>query len=205
MHPFAVMYFIAELHCVPFQVIPSPYPRISYFLAIWLFRTKKNAEYEHFCSLFIAIFDGIPPEGGWCGFWSRFWVISKIRRDKTPWSLLTYMITAIPGWMALSVFWIKMHFRCLPINWCRKIPRYCDAAFLVAVEDARTIPELDLALVKPFWRLLRLVVSRPQTVLMLQVWTSFPAEHSDGCGRFLIYNKNMSDRPAGPYVDSREW
>jgi uncharacterized membrane-anchored protein len=87
---------------------------------------------------------------------------------------------------------------CLPINWLSKIPGIVIAAFHVAVEDARTIPELDLALVKSHFEGMRLVGSRPQNG-DAQVWTSFQL-HSDGCGRFLIYNKNMSDSQLGRMV-----
>jgi len=49
---------------------------------------------------------------------------------------------------------------------CRKF-LYCIAAFHVAVEDARTIPELDLAAGKSHLSM-RLVGSRPQKVGMLK-------------------------------------
>ena len=87
---------------------------------------------------------------------------------------------------------------CLPAEWLAKVPSIVIAAFHVAVEDARSSPEPDLALVKTHFEGMRLVGSRPQNG-DAQVWTSFQL-HSDGCGRFLIYNKNMSDSQLGRMV-----
>jgi uncharacterized membrane-anchored protein len=191
MHPLRDVLY-AELHSRPFQVIPSP-TRISY-LAIMVGSEQKNAEYEHFCSLY-SYFDGIPPEGDDACSEVDFGNF-KIRRDKHL-EFTSYMITHTPVDGSIG-FFDQNALDCLPINWLSKIPSIVIAAFHVAVEDARTIPELDLALVKSHFEGMRLVGSRPQNG-DAQVWTSFQL-HSDGCGRFLIYNKNMSDSQLGRMV-----
>ena len=191
MHPLRDVLY-AELHSRPFQVIPSP-TRISY-LAIMVGSEQKNAEYEHFRSLY-SYFDGIPPEGDGACFEVDFGNF-KIRRDKHL-EFTSYMITHTPVDGSIG-FFDQNALDCLPINWLSKIPGIVIAAFHVAVEDARTIPELDLALVKSHFEGMRLVGSRPQNG-DAQVWTSFQL-HSDGCGRFLIYNKNMSDSQLGRMV-----
>ncbi len=102
MHPLRDVLY-AELHSRPFQVIPSP-TRISY-LAIMVGSEQKNAEYEHFCSLY-SYFDGIPPEGDGACFEVDFGNF-KIRRDKHL-EFTSYMITHTPVDGSIG-FLIKMH------------------------------------------------------------------------------------------------
>ncbi|QRV25693.1 DUF3422 domain-containing protein [Marinomonas foliarum] len=182
----------AELHSRPFQVLPSP-ARISY-LAVILRPEQKKAEFEHFCSLY-QYFSGTPPkEDGACI--EVDFGHCKIRRDKHL-EFTSYIITHGQVDSRLG-FFDQNALSCLPVDWLSTIPGAVIAAFHIAIEDARTIPEPDLALVKSHFEGMRLVGSRPQNG-DAQVWTSFQL-HSDGCGRFLIYNKNMSDSQLGRMV-----
>ncbi|TYL48337.1 DUF3422 family protein [Marinomonas sp. IMCC 4694] len=182
----------AELHSRPFQVLPSP-ARISY-LAVMVNPDQKHREFEHFRTLY-EHFKGTPPEHDSVCFEVQFGDF-KIRRDKHL-EFTSYMITCEQVDATLG-FFDQNALSCLPMDWLAHLPGKVIAAFHVAVEDARTIPEPDLALVKSHFEGMRLVGSRPQNG-DAQVWTSFQL-HSDGCGRFLIYNKSMSDSQLGRMV-----
>lgn len=191
MHPLRDALY-AELHSRPFQVLPSP-ARVSY-LAIMVGPEQKKAEFEHFCTLY-PYFNGTPPEEDGVCFEVDFGHF-KIRRDKHL-EFNSYMVIHTQIDSSLGVF-DQNALACLPAEWLAKVPSIVIAAFHVAVEDARSSPEPDLALVKTHFEGMRLVGSRPQNG-DAQVWTSFQL-HSDGCGRFLIYNKNMSDSQLGRMV-----
>ena len=76
-----------------------------------------------------------------------------------------------------------------------QIPGTVISAFHVAVEDARKTHELNLPLLSAFSKVcvLSVVVRNDGDA---RVWTTFQM-HSDGFGRFLIYNKQMSDSQLG--------
>lgn len=191
MHPLRDVLY-AELHSRPFQVLPSP-ARISY-LAVIVRPDQKQAEFEHFCSLYNH-FNGAPPEKDSVCFEVDFGPFT-VRRDKHL-EFISYMIICTNVDSGFGIF-DQNALANLPIEWLSSMPGTTIAAFHVAVEDARTIPEPDLALVKSHFEGMRLVGSRPHNG-DAQVWTSFQL-HSDGCGRFLIYNKRMSDSQLGRMV-----
>ncbi|WP_421850598.1 DUF3422 family protein [Marinomonas sp.] len=182
----------AELHSRPFQVLPSP-ARISY-LAVIIGADQKQAEFEHFCSLYNH-FNGTPPENDSVCFEVDFGPF-KVRRDKHL-EFISYMIIHSEVDTELG-FFDQNALAYLPLEWLSSMPGNTITAFHVSVEDARTIPEPDLVLVKSHFEGMRLVGSRPQNG-DAQVWTTFQL-HSDGCGRFLIYNKRMSDSQLGRMV-----
>ncbi|UTV98176.1 DUF3422 domain-containing protein [Marinomonas rhizomae] len=191
MHPLRDVLY-AELHSRPFQVLPSP-ARISY-LAVIVRPDQKQAEFEHFCSLYNH-FNGAPPEKDSVCFEVDFGPFT-VRRDKHL-EFISYMIICTNADSVFGIF-DQNALANLPIEWLSSMPGITIAAFHVAVEDARTIPEPDLALVKSHFEGMRLVGSRPHNG-DAQVWTTFQL-HSDGCGRFLIYNKRMSDSQLGRMV-----
>ncbi|QUX91378.1 DUF3422 domain-containing protein [Marinomonas sp. A3A] len=191
MHPLRDALY-AELHSRPFQVLPSP-ARISY-LAVIVGADQKQAEFEHFCLLYNH-FNGTPPENDSVCFEVDFGHF-KVRRDKHL-EFISYMIIHTQVDTELG-FFDQNALAYLPLEWLSSMPGITIAAFHVSVEDARTIPEPDLALVKSHFEGMRLVGSRPQNG-DAQVWTTFQL-HSDGCGRFLIYNKRMSDSQLGRMV-----
>ncbi|AEF55183.1 DUF3422 family protein [Marinomonas posidonica] len=181
-----------ELHSRPFQVISSP-ARISY-LAIMLDSQQKLTEFEHF-RLLHQIFDLTPPQYDSACIEVDFGPF-KIRRDKHL-EFTSYMISAHQVTEDFGVF-DQDALSGLPDAWLSELPGEVMAAFHLAVEDARTQAEPDLAEVKSHFEGMRLVGSRPQNG-DVQVWTSFKL-HSDGCGRFLVYNKKMSDSQLGRLV-----
>ncbi|RBO83850.1 DUF3422 family protein [Marinomonas aquiplantarum] len=181
-----------ELHSRPFQVISSP-ARISY-LAIMLDGEQKQTEFEHF-RLLHQVFDLSPPQHDSACIEVDFGPF-KIRRDKHL-EFTSYMISAHQITEEFGVF-DQAALSSLPSAWLSKLPGKVMVAFHVAVEDAITKAEPDLAVVKSHFEGMRMVGSRPQNG-DVQVWTSFKL-HSDGCGRFLIYNKRMSDSQLGRLV-----
>ncbi|WP_111636597.1 DUF3422 family protein [Marinomonas shanghaiensis] len=191
MHPLRDALY-AELHSRPFQVLPSP-ARISY-LAVIVRPDQKQDEFEHFCSLYDH-FNGTPPEQDSACFEVDFGPF-KVRRDKHL-EFISYMVIRTEVDAQLG-FFDQNALAYLPLEWLSSMPGTTIAAFHVSVEDARTIPEPDLTLVKSHFEGMRLVGSRPQNG-DAQVWTTFQL-HSDGCGRFLIYNKGMSDSQLGRMV-----
>ncbi|WP_394180020.1 DUF3422 family protein [Marinomonas posidonica] len=181
-----------ELHSRPFQVISSP-ARISY-LAIMLDSQQKQTEFEHFCLLH-QTFDLTPPQHDSACIEVDFGPF-KIRRDKHL-EFTSYMISTHQITEAFGVF-DQDALSSLPSAWLSELPGKVMVAFHVAVEDAITKAEPDLVEVKRHFEGMRMVGSRPQNG-DVQVWTSFKL-HSDGCGRFLIYNKKMSDSQLGRLV-----
>jgi len=186
----------AELHSRPFQVLPSP-ARISY-LVVMVGPEQKQQEFDYFCSLY-KYFNGEPPKEDSACYEADFDSI-KVRRDKHL-EFTTYMIihTEMGTDLASNCNPFEPNaLSLLPLEWVSGIVGTVIAAFHVAIEDARTTLEPELATVKSHFECMRVVGSRPQNG-DAQVWTSFQL-HSDGCGRFLIYNKNMSDSQLGRMV-----
>lgn len=190
-HPMREVLY-AELHSRPFQVLPSP-ARISY-LAVMVGPDHKQKEFDHFCDLYEQ-FQQLPPsEDGVC-YEVDFGAL-RVRREKHL-EFTSYMFINVETNALISPF-DDNALSSLPPDWLATLPGTVIAAFHVAVEDARTQPEPDLLSVKSGFESMRLVGSRPQNG-DAQVWTTFQL-HSDGCGRFLIYNKNMSDSQLGRMV-----
>ncbi|TDO98839.1 DUF3422 domain-containing protein [Marinomonas balearica] len=182
----------AELHSRQFQVIKSP-SRVSY-LAIMLDSEGKLADFLHFCDLFRRYGLVPPAEDGAC----LEFEINDIRiRRETHSEFVSYLVINEGGPFLRDPF-ATTSLQTLPPNWVANMVGVVVAAFHLAVEDAREQPEPELAEVKSFFEGMRLVGSQPQSG-DAQLWTSFQL-HSDGCGRFLVYNRNMSDSQLGRMV-----
>ncbi|MBJ7539354.1 DUF3422 domain-containing protein [Marinomonas sp. C1424] len=182
----------AELHSRPFQVLVSP-ARVSY-LAVMTSSEQKIQDFEHFCQLYLHSNMSAPLEDG--GFYEVDFGTFRVRRDKHL-EFTAYTIISTHFDSSNSPF-EQNALSLLPQQWLEKIPGTVIAGFHIAVEDARTQPEPDLVAAKVYFEDMRLVGSRPQNG-DAQVWTSF-CLHSDDFGRFLIYNKNMSDSQLGRMV-----
>ncbi|MFT2112543.1 DUF3422 family protein [Marinomonas sp. 2405UD68-3] len=182
----------AELHSRPFQVLMSP-SRVSY-LAVMSNQLEKTQDFDHFCNLFLLKNLTPPQEDGVCIDIDCEQL--RIRREKHN-EFISY--TFILSDVDVDADPFKENaFKYLPNDWLSSLPGTVIAAFHVAVEDARNQVEPDLSVAKSRFENMRLIGSRPQHG-DAQVWTSFQI-HSDGCGRFLIYNKNMSDSQLGRMV-----
>ncbi|WP_231886168.1 DUF3422 family protein [Marinomonas atlantica] len=182
----------AELHSRPFHVIPSP-ARISY-LAVMVDVSKKHADFKHFCELY-SYFDQIPPSHDSVCLEADFGDV-RIRRE-THLEFVSYTVVN-QGLPFLADPFLNTGLSRLPKEWLERLDGTVVSAFHVAVEDATQLPEPDLAEVKSYFEGMRLVGSQPQAGAA-QVWTTFRI-HSDGCGRILVYNREMSNSQLGRMV-----
>ena len=182
----------AELHSRPFHVIPSP-ARISY-LAVMVDVSKKHADFKHFCELY-SYFDQIPPSHDSVCLEADFGDV-RIRRE-THLEFVSYTVVN-QGLPFLADPFLNTGVSRLPKEWLERLDGTVVSAFHVAVEDATQLPEPDLAEVKSYFEGMRLVGSQPQAG-SAQVWTTFRI-HSDGFGRILVYNREMSNSQLGRMV-----
>lgn len=188
MHPMREALY-TEMHSRPFQVIPSP-ARISH-IAVMCSREESAAQFEHLKKLY-EHFSVAPPEKDELCYHADFGKL-RVRREKhMEFTTFTFINSgAEAGGNPFQATGLTP----LPDGWLESIPGTVVSAFHMAIEDARQNHELNLPLVKRFFEGMRLVGSSPQNG-DARVWTSFQM-HSDQFGRFLIYNKQMSDSQLG--------
>lgn len=178
-----------ELHSRPFQVIPSP-SRLT-FLAVQIPSESREQEFEHFQKIYEHFGHRAPEEDGVC-YEADFGQV-RIRREKHL-EFITYTFVNLDVEACADPFDCSGISR-IPEEWLRELPGTVVVSFHVAIEDARQQSEPPLPVVKSFFEGMRLVGSSPQDG-DARVWTTFRL-HSDGFGRFLIYNKKMSDSQLG--------
>nr|WP_210396452.1 DUF3422 domain-containing protein [Motiliproteus sediminis] len=82
-----------------------------------------------------------------------------------------------------------------PKEWIDRLPGQVVAAFHVLIEDVRDADEPAVEQVANYFEKLRLVGSQPANGKAM-VWTTFRL-HSDGYGRFMIYNRGLSESQLG--------
>ncbi|MAY42939.1 MULTISPECIES: DUF3422 domain-containing protein [unclassified Neptuniibacter] len=191
MHPMREALY-SELHSRPFQVIPSP-ARITH-LAVMCNSDQSAAQFEHLKELY-EHFGVTPPENDELCYHADFGKL-RVRREKhMEFTAYTFINTDIEqGGNPFEVTGLTP----LPEGWLANIPGTVLSAFHISVEDSRQTQELNLPLVKRFFEGMRLVGSSPQDG-DARVWTTFQT-HSDSFGRFLIYNKQMSDSQLGRLI-----
>ncbi|WP_244937027.1 DUF3422 family protein [Marinomonas communis] len=182
----------AELHSRPFQVISST-ARVSY-LAVMMNGEQKKQDFQHFIGLYQR-YGVVPPAQDSVCLEVSFGDV-RIRRESHL-EFISYTIIN-EGAPFLADPFANNGLSCLPKDWVGGMVGTVVSAFHVAIEDARQQPEPELAQVKAYFEGMRLVGSRPQNG-DAQVWTTFQV-HSDGCGRTLVYNRNMSDSQLGRMV-----
>ncbi len=188
MHPMRESLY-GELHSRPFQIIPSP-ARVTH-LAVMCTPDESVKQFEHLKELY-QHFGVMPPEYDELCYHVDFGKL-RVRREKhMEFATYTFINTDIEqGGNPFEVTGLTP----VPEEWLKKIPGVVISAFHVGIEDARQTHELNLPLVKRFFEGMRLVGSSPQDG-DARVWTTFQI-HSDGFGRFLMYNKQMSDSQLG--------
>lgn len=188
MHPLREQLY-NELHSRPFQVIPSP-ARVTH-LAVMCTPEQSVQQFEHLKTLYEHYGVTAPEQDELC-YHVDFGKL-RVRREKhMEFATFTFINTDIEqGGNPFEVTGLTP----VPEEWLKNIPGTVISAFHIAIEDARQTHELNLPLVKRFFEGMRLVGSSPQDG-DARVWTTFQM-HSDGFGRFLIYNKQMSDSQLG--------
>lgn len=188
MHPMRERLY-GELHSRPFQIIPSP-ARVTH-LAVMCTPEESVQQFEHLKELY-EHFGVTPPEHDELCYHVDFGKL-RVRREKhMEFATYTFINTDIEqGGNPFEVTGLTP----VPLEWLKNIPGTVITAFHIGIEDARQTHELNLPLVKRFFEGMRLVGSSPQDG-DARVWTTFQV-HSDGFGRFLVYNKQMSDSQLG--------
>ncbi len=178
-----------ELHSRPFQVIPSP-ARVTH-IAVLCSESEKQAQYDHLQQLH-AVF-GCPINHQDQNCYEYDCGHFRLRREKhTEFTAYTFINLDIPeGSDPFEVTGLTP----LPEGWIESLPGEVVAAFHVSIKDARQSPEPDLPDVKRAFEEMRLVGSSPQNG-DARVWASFQL-HSDGFGRLMVVNKQMSDSQLG--------
>ncbi|HEY5717351.1 MAG TPA: DUF3422 domain-containing protein [Motiliproteus sp.] len=83
----------------------------------------------------------------------------------------------------------------VPKEWIDRLPGQVVAAFHVLIEDATQESDPPVEQVAEYFEKLRLVGSQPANGKAM-VWTTFRL-HSDGFGRFMIYNRGLSESQLG--------
>ncbi|GGK74711.1 DUF3422 family protein [Amphritea balenae] len=190
MHPLRELLY-EEMHSRPFQVIPSP-ARISH-LSVVCNEQQKAEQFLHLQKL-CELLDGDVPKSDQACFQQQFGQL-QVRREKHM-EFVSYTFI----WLGAghSDPFAKTGISHLPVGWLDTLCGKIVAAFHVSVEDVRDKPEPDIPEVKSYFEAMRLVGSQPSQGCA-QVWTSFQM-HSDDFGRFLIYNRSMSDSQLGRLI-----
>lgn len=178
-----------ELHSRPFQVIPSP-ARVTH-IAVLCSEAEKQAQHEHLKQLH-GLF-GCPVDEQDQNCYEYDCGSFRLRREKhTEFTTYTFINLDIPeGTAPFDVTGLTP----LPQGWIESLPGEVVAAFHVSIKDARQAPEPALPDVKEAFEEMRLVGSSPQNG-DARVWASFQL-HSDGFGRLMVVNKQMSDSQLG--------
>ncbi|MEH6652002.1 MAG: DUF3422 domain-containing protein [Motiliproteus sp.] len=86
----------------------------------------------------------------------------------------------------------------VPSEWLSQLPGKVVAAFHLLLEDAIGTAEPPVEVVASYFENLRLVGSQPANG-KASVWTTFRL-HSDGFGRFMLYNRGLSESQLGRMV-----
>lgn len=190
-HPLRDMLY-DELHSRPFQVIPSP-ARVTH-LALQVDETQRTEQFRHLQKLHEILGYEVPQVETQC--YEQTFGKLRIRWEKHL-EFTSYTFINLAPSRPENPF-AEQGISELPAGWLEGLPGTVVAAFHVAIEDARETPEPEPNEVKPWFEQMRLVGSSPQSG-DARVWTAFQL-HSDGFGRLLVYNKQMSDSQLGRLV-----
>ncbi|MBV1789636.1 DUF3422 domain-containing protein [Marinobacterium sp. D7] len=190
-HPLRDMLY-DELHSRPFQVIPSP-ARITH-IALQVNEQQKQEQFLHLQKLHELLGYEIPGQETHC--YEQTFGDLRIRWEKHLEFTSYTFINLAP--QAQQDPFSEQGISVLPAGWLEQLPGTVIAAFHIAIEDAREVQEPEPNEVKPWFEQMRLIGSSPQNG-DARVWTTFRL-HSDGFGRFLMYNKRMSDSQLGRLV-----
>jgi len=178
-----------ELHSRPFQVIPAP-ARVTH-LAVLCDAQQRQNQFKHIQQL-AEHFGVEAPETDSVCYQQDFGHL-RVRREKhmefTTYTFVNFDVP--PTGNPFDVSGLDP----LPEGWLDQLEGQVVGAFHMALEDSRNQCELMLPMIKPYFDGMRLVGSSPQNG-DARVWTTFQM-HDDGFGRFLVYNKNMSESQLG--------
>lgn len=190
MHPLRESLY-EEMHSRPFQVIPSP-ARISH-LSVVCSEQQKAEQFTHLQQLCRILGGAVPKEDLPC-FQHQFGDL-QVRWEKHM-EFVSYTFIWLGG--QSSDPFAETGISHLPEGWLEGISGEVVAAFHMSIEDVRGCGEPAIPEVKKHFESMRLVGSQPSQGAA-QVWTTYRM-HEDGYGRFLIYNREMSDSQLGRLI-----
>lgn len=178
-----------ELHSRPFHVLPCP-AQVTH-IALLTTPEQRAAQFRHWQDLHIVLGQPEPPEDVSC-YEATFGTL-RIRREM-------HMEFASYTFINLGAPDQHQPFRntgisTLPKGWFEKLTGTVVAAFHIDLQQATSGPETDLAQIRRWFEGQRLVGSSPWEG-KARVWGTFKL-HSDGFGRFMVLNRDMSDSQLG--------
>ena len=177
-----------EMHSRPFQVIPSP-ARITH-LAILCDDEQSERQFKQLRRLY-AHFGEVPPEYDEVCIQQDFGDF-RIRREKhMEFVSYTFINFAVPDDGPFDTTGLAP----LPDGWIEALPGVVISAFHIGIKNVTVEGQQLLNHVKDHFEDMRLVSSAPQHG-DARMWTTFQM-HSDGFGRFLVCNRNMSPSQLG--------
>jgi len=178
-----------ELHSRPFHVLPCP-AQVTH-IALLTTPEQRAAQFRHWQDLHIMLGHPEPLEDVSC-YEATFGSL-RIRREM-------HMEFASYTFINLGVGDDHQPFQdtgisSLPKGWLEKLTGTVVAAFHIDLQQATNGPETDLSQIRQWFEGERLVGSSPWEG-KARVWGTFRL-HSDGFGRFMVLNRDMSDSQLG--------
>ncbi len=183
-------FLFSELHSRPFAVIPS-HACITH-LALLADQEQKQAQLQHILNLLAQLGYEQPVEQTSC---MLFGLGDLTIRWEKHLEFTSITFTDMSYTESGSDPFAKTALDHLPAGWLANLPGSVVAAFHIRVENASQSESLLPSEVRHSFDDMRLVGSSPQQG-GAQVWTSFRL-HSGGFGRFLVFNRSMSDSQMG--------
>ena len=178
-----------ELHSRPFHVLPCP-AQVTH-IALLTTPEQRAVQFRHWQDLHIMLGQPEPLEDVSC-YEATFGSL-RIRREM-------HMEFASYTFINLGIGNNHHPFQdtgisLLPKGWLEKLTGTVVAAFHIDLQQALNGPETDLAQIRHWFEGERLVGSSPWEG-KARVWGTFRL-HSDGFGRFMVLNRDMSDSQLG--------
>ena len=178
-----------ELHSRPFHVLPCP-AQVTH-IALITTPEQRADQFRHWQDLHIMLGQPEPREDVSC-YEATFGSL-RIRREM-------HMEFASYTFITLGIGDDHQPFQdtgisSLPKGWLEKLTGTVVAAFHIDLQQASNGPETDLAQIRHWFEGERLVGSSPWEG-KARVWGTFRL-HSDGFGRFMVLNRDMSDSQLG--------
>ncbi|MDL0430924.1 DUF3422 domain-containing protein [Marinobacter sp. TBZ242] len=178
-----------ELHSRPFHVLPCP-AQVTH-IALLTTPEQRTAQFRHWQDLHIMLGEAEPLEDVSC-YEATFGSL-RIRREM-------HMEFASYTFINLGASDDHQPFEdtgisSLPNGWLEKLTGTVVAAFHIDLQQDTSGPDTDLTQIRQWFEGERLVGSSPWEG-KARVWGTFRL-HSDGFGRFMILNRDMSDSQLG--------
>ncbi len=177
-----------ELHSRPFQVLPTP-ARVTH-ISLLTTPEQQHQQFLHLQELHRQLGYPVPEQETGC--YEQTFGSLRVRREMhMEFASYTFINLADSSAEPFSETGISP----LPEDWLEQLPGTVIAAFHLDIQRASDSVDSDLAFVRQYFEGMRLVGSSPQEGAA-RVWGSFRL-HSDGFGRFMVMNRDMSDSQLG--------